>query len=232
MVARAPPPQRRADPGSFLNAIVALAAIGGSTNAVVHLLAIAGRLGVDLTLDDFDRTGCRRPAAGGPAAGRPLPDGGLPPRRRPAAPCCARCGTCSTRTRSPSPASRWSSHLDDAQIWDREVIRLPRRAAAAARRDRRAVRQPRPRRRGDQAGGRVAAPAAAPRPGGGVRLDRGHARPHRRPRPRRRRRLGAGAARLRSQGLPGHARGGEHAAADQAARSRACGTWCGSATAG
>ena len=43
--------------GSFLNAIVALAAIGGSTNAVVHLLAIAGRLGVDLSLDDFDRTG-------------------------------------------------------------------------------------------------------------------------------------------------------------------------------
>jgi dihydroxy-acid dehydratase len=42
---------------SFLNAIVALAAIGGSTNAVVHLLAIAGRLGVDLTLEDFDRTG-------------------------------------------------------------------------------------------------------------------------------------------------------------------------------
>ena len=31
--------------GSFRNAIVALAAIGGSTNAVVHLLAIAGRLG-------------------------------------------------------------------------------------------------------------------------------------------------------------------------------------------
>ncbi|OHV43481.1 IlvD/Edd family dehydratase [Pseudofrankia sp. BMG5.36] len=43
--------------GSFLNAIVALAALGGSTNAVVHLLAIAGRLGVDLTQDDFDRTG-------------------------------------------------------------------------------------------------------------------------------------------------------------------------------
>ncbi|MGN9841987.1 IlvD/Edd family dehydratase [Nonomuraea sp. H19] len=43
--------------GSFLNAVVTLAAVGGSTNAVVHLLAIAGRLGVDLTLDDFDRTG-------------------------------------------------------------------------------------------------------------------------------------------------------------------------------
>ncbi|GAA4508689.1 MULTISPECIES: IlvD/Edd family dehydratase [Nonomuraea] len=42
---------------SFLNAIVTLAAVGGSTNAVVHLLAIAGRLGVELNLDDFDRTG-------------------------------------------------------------------------------------------------------------------------------------------------------------------------------
>jgi dihydroxy-acid dehydratase len=47
--------------GSFLNAIVTLAAIGGSTNAVVHLLAIAGRLGVDLDLDDFDRTGAGVP---------------------------------------------------------------------------------------------------------------------------------------------------------------------------
>jgi dihydroxy-acid dehydratase len=43
--------------GSFANAIVALAAVGGSTNAVVHLLAIAGRLGIPLTLDDFDRIG-------------------------------------------------------------------------------------------------------------------------------------------------------------------------------
>jgi dihydroxy-acid dehydratase len=42
---------------SFLNAIVALAALGGSTNAVVHLLAIAGRLGVELSQDDFDSTG-------------------------------------------------------------------------------------------------------------------------------------------------------------------------------
>jgi dihydroxy-acid dehydratase len=42
---------------SFLNAIVTLAAIGGSTNAVVHLLAIAGRLGVELSLDDFDERG-------------------------------------------------------------------------------------------------------------------------------------------------------------------------------
>jgi dihydroxy-acid dehydratase len=42
---------------AFENAIRVLAAIGGSTNAVIHLLAIAGRVGVDLTLDDFDRLG-------------------------------------------------------------------------------------------------------------------------------------------------------------------------------
>jgi len=48
-------------PGSFTNAIVALAALGGSTNAVVHLLAIAARLGIPLTLDDFDRIGAGVP---------------------------------------------------------------------------------------------------------------------------------------------------------------------------
>ena len=40
---------------AFLNAIRLNAAIGGSTNAVVHLLAIAGRMGVELTLEDFDQ---------------------------------------------------------------------------------------------------------------------------------------------------------------------------------
>ena len=42
---------------SFENAIRVNAAIGGSTNAVIHLLAIAGRLGVPLVLEDFDRLG-------------------------------------------------------------------------------------------------------------------------------------------------------------------------------
>ncbi len=40
---------------AFENAIKTLAAIGGSTNAVIHLIAIAGRLGLKLTVDDFDR---------------------------------------------------------------------------------------------------------------------------------------------------------------------------------
>ncbi|MCE3555980.1 dihydroxy-acid dehydratase [Pseudonocardia sp. RS11V-5] len=39
---------------AFENAIRVNAAIGGSTNALIHLLAIAGRLGVELALDDFD----------------------------------------------------------------------------------------------------------------------------------------------------------------------------------
>src|SRR6516162_7100407 len=42
---------------AFENAIMVNGAIGGSTNAVVHLLAIAGRIGVDLSLDDWDRLG-------------------------------------------------------------------------------------------------------------------------------------------------------------------------------
>jgi L-arabonate dehydrase len=42
---------------AFRNGIVLNAALGGSTNAVVHLIALAGRLGVELSLDDWDRWG-------------------------------------------------------------------------------------------------------------------------------------------------------------------------------
>jgi dihydroxy-acid dehydratase len=43
------------------NAIASVAATGGSTNAVLHLLAIAREAGVDLTIDDFDRISERTP---------------------------------------------------------------------------------------------------------------------------------------------------------------------------
>jgi L-arabonate dehydrase len=46
---------------AFENAIRTLAAIGGSTNAVIHLIAIAGRMGVKLTVDDFERLGSEMP---------------------------------------------------------------------------------------------------------------------------------------------------------------------------
>lgn len=46
---------------AFENAIIVNAALGGSTNAIVHLLAMAGRIGVPLTLDDFDAIGRKVP---------------------------------------------------------------------------------------------------------------------------------------------------------------------------
>ena len=46
---------------AFENAIVTLAAIGGSTNAVIHLIAMAGRIGVELRIDDFDRLASELP---------------------------------------------------------------------------------------------------------------------------------------------------------------------------
>jgi dihydroxy-acid dehydratase len=46
---------------AFENAIRTLAAIGGSTNAVIHLIAIAGRMGVNLSVEDFDRLGSEMP---------------------------------------------------------------------------------------------------------------------------------------------------------------------------
>jgi len=46
---------------AFENAIKVNAIIGGSTNFVIHLLAIAGRVGVDLSIDDFDRYSANLP---------------------------------------------------------------------------------------------------------------------------------------------------------------------------
>jgi L-arabonate dehydrase len=46
---------------AFENSIVVNAAVGGSTNFLIHLLAIAGRIGVELNLEDFDKIGSRIP---------------------------------------------------------------------------------------------------------------------------------------------------------------------------
>ena len=62
---------------AFENAILMHAAIGGSTNAVVHLLALAGRLGVPLTLKDFDEIARDSAAAGQPDALGQASYGGL-----------------------------------------------------------------------------------------------------------------------------------------------------------
>jgi dihydroxy-acid dehydratase len=54
-------PSRLLTRQAFENAITVLMALGGSTNAVPHLIAIAGRLGIPITLDDFDRISRRTP---------------------------------------------------------------------------------------------------------------------------------------------------------------------------
>lgn len=107
---------------SFHNAIVTLAAIGGSTNAVLHLLAIAGRLDIELTLEDFDRIGSHVPLLVNlqPSGSYLMEDlfraGGLravlAQVRELLAP------EAITVTGQP-----FVSDLDDAPIWDADVIR-------------------------------------------------------------------------------------------------------------
>lgn len=121
MVAAERRPSRIVTSGSFRNAIVALAAIGGSTNAVVHLLAIAGRLGVPLTLDDFDRIGADVPLLVDlQPAGRHLMEdlhraGGLAAVLREVIDLLDP----DARTVTGRP---FVEYLVDAQIWDPEVI--------------------------------------------------------------------------------------------------------------
>lgn len=111
---------------AFHNAIVALAAIGGSTNAVVHLLAIAGRLGITLNLDDIDHIGAEVPLLVDlQPAGRFLMEdlhraGGLRPVLREVRDLLD--ATARTVT-----GGLLVDGLDEAEIWDTEVIR--RRAA-------------------------------------------------------------------------------------------------------
>jgi len=56
-----PKPRAVVTPASIRNAMVVLAALGGSTNAVIHLAAIAGRLGLRFDLDALDRIGRQTP---------------------------------------------------------------------------------------------------------------------------------------------------------------------------
>ena len=68
---------------SIENAIAVVCASGGSTNGVLHLLAVAREAGIPLALDDFERISKRTPLLGRPEARRPLRgDRPLPGRRR------------------------------------------------------------------------------------------------------------------------------------------------------
>ena len=206
-------------PGSFRNAIVALAAVGGSTNAVVHLLAIAGRLGLTLTVDDFDAIGAKVPLLVNlqPAGHYLMEDlfraGGLL--------------AVLNQVRDlldPEPITvtgrPLTDYLDGNPIWDEDVISprskplLDDAGIAVLRGNLVSARC------AGQAGRRIGGTVGAPRSGRRVQLDRRPARAHRRSRPGRRRRFRARAARVRTQGLPRHARGGQPSPAAQAARAR------------
>ena len=214
---------RRSSPGRRSRTPCASTApIGGSTNAVLHLLAIAGRLGVDFDLDDWDRAGPRHADRGRPDAVGPVPDGGLLLRRRPAGR--------AARPRRAGPHRRdaitvtgatLGENVADAEVYNRDVIRPLDKPLTAGGRHRRAARQSRAGRGRDQALGRHAARScstpAAP----------SCSRPSRTTTPasttrvaRRRRGLGHGAEELRPRGLPRHARGRQHGAAPQSCSQR------------
>lgn len=104
------------------NAIIVNGAIGGSTNAVVHLIALAGRLGVDLTLDDWDRLGREVPCLLNlmPSGQYLMEDfyyaGGLPALMREVLPLLNReAMTVSGRT--------IAAQVETAECFDRDVIR-------------------------------------------------------------------------------------------------------------
>ena len=69
---------------AFENAITVVIALGGSTNAVLHLLAMAHAAGVEITIDDFTRIGKRVPVL---ADLKPAANMSWPNWSRSAAPC-------------------------------------------------------------------------------------------------------------------------------------------------
>jgi dihydroxy-acid dehydratase len=106
---------------AFENAIRANGAIGGSTNAVVHLLAVAGRLGVDLSLDDWDRLGRDVPCLVNlmPSGAFLMEDfyyaGGLPAVLR-------EIGALLHKDALTANGKKLWENVKNAQVWNREVI--------------------------------------------------------------------------------------------------------------
>jgi dihydroxy-acid dehydratase len=112
---------------AFENGITTLMALGGSTNAVVHLIAMAGRLGVPLTLDDFDRISRTTPYIANikPSGEYVMEDffhaGGLPALLRQILPNLHRdCLTVNGKT--------VRENVEKAESWNEDVIRPVERA--------------------------------------------------------------------------------------------------------
>ncbi len=197
---------RGARPSSFVtregleNAIVGVTGTGGSTNAVIHLLAIADEAGVELTLDDFDRLSASTPVVTSLTPGGRYVAGDL--HRVGGTPTVMKRLREHLHTAAPTVDGRTLGEIaSSAAEPDGAVVALFG-ALQAARRDARPARQPRARRRGPQA--RRARAPRPPRAGSGLRVRvRLQGRGLRRSRPagRCRRRAGRGACRR-----AGHAR--------------------------
>jgi len=118
---------------AFENAIRANGAIGGSTNAVIHLLAIAGRVGVDLSLDDWDRLGRDVPTIVNLApSGKYLMEeffyaGGLPVVLKR----LGEAGLLHRDALTVSGATVWDE-VKDARNWNEDVIRPTDKALTAS----------------------------------------------------------------------------------------------------
>ena len=225
-------PSRFLDARSFRNGLVAYMALGGSTNAAVHLIAMARRAGVDLTLDDMSDMAGRVPVCANlfPSGEYLMEDfyfaGGL-----------------SGTAQEAGAASRSGCHDRERQDAGREHRRsrvLERRChpgrgqsgrAALARQDAgRAARQSRPERRRDEIlGGEPEIPQAC-RAGARLRQPGRDEPDHRRSRSRHHGGHGHRAAQCRSRRRAGHAGMGQSADPEEAPHARACATWSASAT--
>jgi L-arabonate dehydrase len=151
---------------AFENAIRVNAAIGGSTNAVIHLKAIAGRIGVTLELEDWTAIGKRHADHRRPAALGPLPDGRVLLRRRPAgrAPPPGRRRPAAAQGRAHRQRQEPVGELRGRADLQRRSDPPLDKPLIEGRRHLHPARQPGAARRRAQAVGRHAAPDAAPRP--------------------------------------------------------------------
>ena len=194
-------PSHDPDAEAFDNAVVVLAALGGSTNAIIHLIAMAGRAGVRLPLERFDELAARTPLlvdlrpAGEHLFEQLFHAGGIQRSWPSSCRCC-------TPTRSQSTAGP-SRRTSAARARRRRGGRDTRESLRAFRLAGRPARQPRALR--GRAEGECSQSGAAPALGPGRDLRR-HLRPReqdRRRQPRDRRALGADPAQRRPEGRPG-----------------------------
>jgi dihydroxyacid dehydratase/phosphogluconate dehydratase len=137
------------DPGELRKRDHRQCAVGGSTNAVIHLLAIAGRAGIELTLEDFDAIGGQVPCLVNcmPSGQYLMEDfayaGGMPALMKSVADLM--------RGAAPTVMGRpISTYWDEAENFNEDVIPSARQSAARSRRHPRPQGQHLAQWRGDQ----------------------------------------------------------------------------------